>query len=90
MFSLPTSVSNRLTRHLRENNQTYCQHLCDAWGYSFQCFSSAAVFLVHGLLPFTFEHTGSELINNVHDVIAAKQAATAAVNSSDDVEESQY
>ena len=63
----------RLTRHLKYNRQTYGQHLSDAWGFSLQCGIASIVFLVHGLFPFAFEHTGSNMVNIVHDTILDKR-----------------
>jgi hypothetical protein len=69
--------ATRLTRHLNENNQTYFEHLRDAWGYSLRSGLAMAFFFVHGLFPFTFEHTGSDLVKEIQDIVDEKQRLVA-------------
>jgi hypothetical protein len=54
---------DRLTRHLRENNQGYFEHLKDAWSFSAKAASASALFAIHGIFPFTLEHSGSNKID---------------------------
>ena len=42
-------------KHLKENGETYWEHLRFAWSVGF-------VMLVHGLLPFVWEYKASEMI----------------------------
>jgi len=71
------TFTNRMTRHLQENRQGYFDHLSDAWGYAFHSGMASLAFFVHGLLPFTFEHTGSSLNKRVHDDIERKTNETS-------------
>ena len=65
----------RVTRHLNEANQGYFEHLSDSWGYAAKTSLASLSFFVHGLLPFTFEHTGSDHLKAVHDKVASKLAS---------------
>lgn len=42
-------------KHLKENGETYWEHLRFAWSVSF-------VMIVHGLLPFVWEYRATEMI----------------------------
>ena len=67
-----------LRSHLNQNNQTYFAHMKDALCFSSRSFLASTAFLVHAILPFTFENTGSSLINKLDADIALKKAKTAA------------
>lgn len=71
MYSF-ASIKNRLTEHLRVNNQGYFEHLSDAWSFAGRSGLATFGFFVHGILPFTFEHTGSGYIKQVNDEIKEK------------------
>lgn len=80
LTSTTTTFKNRLNRHLRENNQTYFQHLKDAWSYAGQSGLATLGFFVHGVFPFTFEHTGSGIIRKVDHSIKEKMKNVSVVN----------
>jgi hypothetical protein len=44
-----------MSSHLKENGETYWEHLRFAWSVAF-------VMMVHGLLPFVWEYKASEMI----------------------------
>lgn len=71
-MNLFNRLHDRLSRHLRENNQGYFEHACDAWGYAGKSALASVSFFIHGIFPFTFEHTGSSHVNNIHQDIKAK------------------
>lgn len=56
-----------LTAHLDSVGETYLQHLRHAMGFSAVMFLGSLVCLVHALLPFLFERTGSNCIRTLHD-----------------------
>ena len=60
-----SEVYNFLIAHLNIANQNYFQHLYDAWKYAFIAFLSFIVLFLHGLFPFMFQFTGSNLLINV-------------------------
>ena len=43
-------------KHLKENGETYWEHLRFAWSVSF-------VMIVHGLLPWVWEYRATEMIS---------------------------
>ncbi len=59
--------------HLHQNNQTYLGHLKDAWTFSAKSLIASIAFFAHGIAPFTLEHTGSSLINQLNNDIVVKQ-----------------
>ena len=59
--------SRFLTRHLKSVDETYFQHFWQAMGFSLTLAVAAVVCLVHALMPFLFERTGSQLIGRLHD-----------------------
>ena len=67
-----TPVYDRLTRHLVINHQGYFEHMRDSWGFASRTGLATLGFFVHGILPFTFEHTGSEIVNKLNTEIQAK------------------
>ena len=71
--------SSFLTRHLESVDETYFEHFWQAVQFSLTLAVAAAVYLVHALLPFLFERTGSQLIGKLHDrmVVNRKRQAVA-------------
>lgn len=55
------------TRHLRSVDEGYLQHARHALGFSVQLLLGGVVCLVHAVLPFAFERTGSDIIRRLHD-----------------------
>lgn len=58
---------NPLTRHLDSVNETYFEHLGHALGFAVRMIGAGLACLVHGLLPFCFQKTGSNCIERLHD-----------------------
>jgi hypothetical protein len=54
------------TRHPSTVGETYGGHLVQAWGFSLTLFGAAFACLVHGLVPFMFERTGSRCVERLH------------------------
>ena len=55
------------TEHPASVGETYFQHLCSAWYFAANMLLGALACLLHGLLPFLFEKTGSGRIAHLHD-----------------------
>lgn len=53
----------RLTKHLKETNKGYFEHLLGAWKVAF-------ILLVHGVLPNVWEDKASDLL--LHEVIKVR------------------
>lgn len=60
-------VSKLFTDHPAAVGETYWQHLGSAWGFSWRMMVASLACLVHALLPFLFERTGSRAITQLHD-----------------------
>ncbi len=73
-MSYMEKIRNRLTRHLRENDQGYFTHMSDAWSFAARSGLASLGFFVHGILPFTFEHSGSGRINKLNKDIEIKMS----------------
>lgn len=66
------------TDHPASVGETYWQHLASAWGFSWRMMLAALACLVHALLPFVFEKTGSRAISGLHDrMVVNRQRRTA-------------
>jgi len=79
------SVRNPFTDHPATVGETYWQHLASAWGFSWRMMLASLACLVHALLPFLFEKTGSRAITQLHDRMVVNRhrhaAATTASNA---------
>ena len=56
----------RLTRHLKEVNLTYCQHVQQALAFCLGCAIGSVVLFVHAIFPFVFEKAGSQIITALY------------------------
>ena len=63
-----------MTDHLRKNEQSYWQHMIDSFRFASVAAVAALAFIVHGVLPCTFEHTGSYHIHRLDAEIQTKIA----------------
>ncbi|HEY0900531.1 MAG TPA: DUF6356 family protein [Micavibrio sp.] len=64
-----------LTRHLRDANETYLQHLGFTLKVAATLMAIALVALTHGLLPFLFTHTASAMLASLTATMQARKAA---------------
>jgi hypothetical protein len=55
--------------HLRKQRMSYCTHLQTAFGYSYYSAKAAITFFIHGLFPFVFETTGSNIIHGIDNAL---------------------
>lgn len=75
------SVRNPFTDHPATVGETYWQHLASAWGFSWRMMLASLACLVHALLPFLFEKTGSRAITRLHDRMVVNRHRQAAATS---------
>lgn len=66
------------TRHPASVGETYLQHLASAWGFAFTMLMGAAACLLHGLLPFAFQSSGSRRIVALHSRMVTNRRRFAA------------
>lgn len=52
--------------HLEEIQMSYCSHLFRAIRFGYLSFYAGVIFIVHGLVPDWFVHTGSDLIRDLN------------------------
>jgi hypothetical protein len=55
------------TEHPASVNESYFQHLVNAWRFAFRMIGSGLVCLLHGLLPFAFCSKASDTICELHE-----------------------
>jgi hypothetical protein len=58
--------------HLKENKQTYFEHLSESLSYSGQAFKASFYFLIHAFVPDLFKYNGSATIYSLTDSIKQK------------------
>ena len=75
------SVHNPFTDHPATVGETYWQHLASAWGFSWRMMLASLACLVHALLPFLFEKTGSRAIIQLHDRMVVNRHRQAAATT---------
>ncbi len=78
------SVSKLFTDHPATVGETYWQHLGSAWGFSWRMMAASLACLVHALLPFLFERTGSRAITLLYDRMVTNRQRHAARMQADD------
>ena len=66
------------TDHPASVGESYVQHLCCAWYFAWQMSLGALNCLVHGLLPFLFERSGSARIEHLHDRMVVNRSRKPA------------
>jgi len=64
--------NNSLTRHLHEAGESYAQHAGKAAGFGFRMIGGGLACLVHALLPFLFEKTGSETVRGLNATLCKR------------------
>ena len=66
------------TEHPASVGETYFEHLCTATGFALQMVLGGVACLVHALLPFLFQRTGSECIEHLYDRMVLNRRARAS------------
>lgn len=54
-------------QHLQKINQTYFQHLQNAFSYATQCQKASLYFMVHAIYPDIFVDNGSTTVKRLHE-----------------------
>lgn len=63
------------TRHPRKVGETYGEHFTMAWSFGLPMVAAGLACLVHGVLPFLFERTGSDCVKALHARMRGRGAA---------------
>ena len=79
------SITMKLfTEHPASVNESYFEHLCQAWSFSLRLVVAGLACLVHGLLPFLCEKTGSRAITRLNQSMVENRIRNSnQANSSD-------
>jgi hypothetical protein len=78
------SLRSLFTHHPASVGETYWQHLGAAWGFSWRMMLASLACLVHALLPFLFEKTGSQAITRLHDRMVVNRQRHSAPSTADE------
>jgi hypothetical protein len=54
-----------ITRHLKEGNLNYVEHLCCAWFFAFLHLMVVPIALFHGIFPFLIPGLGKKLNSKI-------------------------
>lgn len=60
------NLRSKTENHLKAAGKTYWQHLYGASKTAVECFHAGAAAIIHGVLPFLFEHTASDKIRKMY------------------------
>jgi hypothetical protein len=69
-------MANLLTKHLRDIGETYGEHFVAASGFGLRMATTGLACMIHGIFPFLFERTGSEMVRRLHTEMVTKRADT--------------
>ncbi len=77
------------TRHPASVGENYLQHMGSALSFALSLLGACLVCLVHALLPFMFEKTGSRIIERLHArmVMNRHRHATHATHTANTAQE---
>lgn len=67
-------TANRFLEHPNSVGESYGQHLRAALGYSWRLFKGSLACALHGLMPWLCTHSGSALIQDLHQELQARNA----------------
>lgn len=59
-------LKSLFSEHPKSVNETYLEHLMFAMGFGLRMLVGGLACILHGLLPFLFERTGSKCICDLH------------------------
>ena len=67
------NLQRAFTDHPASVGETYLEHLAHATCFGVRMIAAGIACLVHALLPFLFEHTGSAAIAELNDRMVVKR-----------------
>ena len=62
------------TSHPEAVGETYGEHMGVAWSFGFTLIGAGLACLIHGLLPFAFERTGSNAVRRLNERLGRRCA----------------
>jgi len=73
-------IRRLFTEHPASVGESYLQHMCAAMGFSARMLCGALACFIHALFPFTFQHTGSDCISDLHERMSARRRGSLAAS----------
>lgn len=70
-------LSNRFTDHPLAVGESYGEHCAIAAGFGLRLIGAGLACLVHGLFPFAFIHSGSDMVQRLHGEMSARRGPQA-------------
>ena len=77
-------MKNLFTKHPKEVNETYLQHMWCALKFSITLYYLSYIALVHAIFPFLFKTTASEGIKKLNDCMKKRNTPTTNTYGDDD------
>jgi hypothetical protein len=62
------------TRHPKAVGESYGEHMGVAWSFGFTLLGAGLACIVHGILPFAFERTGSQTVRRLNERLSNRGA----------------
>jgi hypothetical protein len=66
------------TRHPKAVGESYGEHMGVAWSFGFTLLGAGLACIVHGILPFAFERTGSQTVRRLNERLSNRCAQADA------------
>lgn len=66
------------TRHPKSVGESYGEHMGVAWSFGFTLLGAGLACIVHGILPFAFERTGSQTVRRLNERLSNRCAKADA------------
>lgn len=60
------------TRHPKSVGESYGEHMGVAWSFGFTLLGAGLACIVHGILPFAFERTGSQTVRRLNERLSSR------------------
>ena len=73
------ALTRSFTEHPASAGESYARHMGTASGYALRLIGGGLAAAMHGLLPFLFQTTASDMIFKMHDEMQEMQARRAGV-----------
>lgn len=71
------------TTHPKEVGETYTEHFATASSFGVPMIITGFACLLHGIFPFLFEKTGSNLVGSLHDRMVVNRVKGSSDNASE-------
>ncbi len=72
------NIKTAFTEHPASVNETYFEHMGQAFSFGFPMLVASFACILHGLFPFLFTSTGSQCIARLHDRMVVNRVTKPA------------